>query len=223
MTTWKQTMVQQIPKNWSPEIPAQHVSSSHFTTGSQPIQHFFSQTHSVHTHVHSHCYPTRYPTHHHINTTSSSPRWSSFSSTYLLPYPFQTLLLTNPRLLEWQQKDLNRNYFVQFCQLCWEEWHEALRSAWTTSPGPDATVITYFSLSRTPPGRYIGMDDRQHELYFDWEKFGLNLVAQRIKVLGRASDVTVIWTNEVVLHMNRKVYTIENEWVPVQAKTSILV
>jgi len=192
MTTWKQTMIQQIPKNcstcilftfynWLPADTTLFLSNT-FCSHSRPFSLLS-----------------------HINTTSSSPRWSSFSSTYLLPYPSQTLLLTNPRLLEWQQKNLNRNHFVQFYQLCREEWHEALRSAWTTSPGPDATVTTYFSLSRTPPGRYIGMDDRQHELYFDWEKFGLNLVAQRIKVLGRASDVTIIWTNEVVLHMNRKV------------------
>ena len=130
-----------MPKNWSPEIPTQHVSSSHFTTGSQPIQYLFSQTHPVHVHVHSHCYLT----HHHIIITSSSPRWSPFSSTYLL------LKRSSSQIQEWQRKDLNRNYFIQFCLLCREEWHEVLRSAWTTSLGPDTTDHVFQVSSWTPP------------------------------------------------------------------------
>jgi len=134
-----------MPKNWSPETPTCILFT--FTTSSQPIQLLFSQIHPVHVHVHSHYYST----HHHINTTSSPPRWSSFSSTYLLPYPSQMLVLTNPRLLERQRKDLNKNYFVQFCQLCREEWHEALWNAWMTSPGLDTTDHVLRVSSRTPP------------------------------------------------------------------------
>ena len=97
-----------------------------------------------------------------------SPRWSSFSSTYLLPYPSQMLLLTDPRLVGRQRKDLNRNDFVQFCQLYREEWHEALWSAWMTSPGPDTTVTAYFKFHHGHhQRRYIVKDNQEHELYFE--------------------------------------------------------
>jgi len=40
---------------------------------------------------------------------------------FLLPILLNMLLRTNTRLLKRQRKDLNENYFVQFCQLCREE------------------------------------------------------------------------------------------------------
>ena len=91
-----------------------------------------------------------------INTTSSSPRWSSFSSTYLLPSLIQTLRLTNPTLLKRQGKDFNGYHFVQFCHLCRKEWlntwgfTECLNESGTRY-NVNTSVSAYFGFIRTPP------------------------------------------------------------------------
>ena len=131
-----------------------------------------------------------------INTTSFSPRRSSFSS-IPQPYPFQTLLLTTSRYLERQHKDFDVDYLVQFCQLRRKEWHENLQSARATSPGPDTTLVFLWprisaSLDTT---RRVGMDDQKHEPYFDWEKFCLHMVAQQIDPWSMMSEV---WEGEKI-------------------------
>jgi len=43
--------------------------------------------------------------------------------------------------------------------------------------------------------RYVGMDDREHEVYFDWERFCLYMVAQQIDPWSMMSEV---WEGEQI-------------------------
>jgi len=46
--------------------------------------------------------------------------------------------------------------------------------------------------------RYIVRDDQEHQLYFEREKFGLNLVTQRKEVLSPWSMMNKVWKGEQI-------------------------